>query len=197
VGSDFVASLVGTVIGGAIALVAVFVGDRLQRSRDQVEEQKDIRGFLQAILVELDTCWSRAETTSNPVIESLPPGRAFEAEVFIETDFFTVYNNNSHYLGRVRDDALRRQIVATITTYKALVETYNVNTRFFLQWQETKNLEFVTRDEELKRYYGRKADYEYEKLGRWAMALRRDHYQLKDQIDTLLPALRSAIQAGG
>ena len=24
---------------------------------------------------------------------------------------------------------------ATITTYKALVETYNVNTQFFLQWQ--------------------------------------------------------------
>jgi hypothetical protein len=150
--------------------------------------------FLQAILTELETCWDRAKNTSNPAIGSLPPGKAFETEVFIKTDFFTVYHNNSHYLGQVRDDDLRKQIVATITTYKALVETYNVNTQFFLQWQETKYLEFVTRDKELKRYYGRKAEYEYEKLRGWATALKRDHFQLKQQIETLLPALRRAIE---
>jgi hypothetical protein len=194
VDSDFVASLVGALVGGAIALVGVLWADWLQRRRDRAEEQKTLRAFLQAILTELETCWNRAESTSNPAIESLPAGKAFETEVFINTDFFTVYHNNSHYLGQVRDHGLRTQIVATITTYKALVETYNVNTKFFLQWQESKNLEFVTRDEELKRYYGRKADYEYEKLRGWAMALRRDHFQLKQQIETLLPALRSAIE---
>lgn len=192
---NFVASLIGALVGGAMALVGVFWADWLQRRRDRAEEQKTLRGFLQAILTELETCWNRAESTSNPALENLPAGKAFEVEVFINTDFFTVYHNNSHYVGQVRDNALRKQIVATITTYKALVETYNVNTSFFLQWQDTKNSEFVTRDEELKRYYGRKAEYEYQLLCGWAAALRRDHFQLKQQIETLFPALRGAIEA--
>jgi hypothetical protein len=194
VDSDFLASLVGALVGGAVALIGVFWADRLNRRRDRADEQNTVRAFLQAVLTEVEACWHRAKNTSNPAIESLPPGKAFETEVFIKTDFFTVYHNNSHYLGQVRDDDLRKQIVATITTYKALVETYNVNTQFFLQWQETKYLEFVTRDKELKRYYGRKAEYEYEKLRGWATALKRDHFQLKQQIETLLPALRRAIE---
>jgi hypothetical protein len=173
VDSDFITSLVGALVGGAVALVGVFWADWLQRRRDRAEEQNTVRAFLQAILTELETCWDRAKKTSNPALESLPPGKAFETEVFIKTDFFTVYHNNSHYFGQVRDNDLRKQIVATITTYKALVETYNVNTQFFVQWQETKNLEFVTRDEELKRYYGRKAEYEYEKLRGWDGAAAR------------------------
>lgn len=192
---NFVSSLAGALVGGVMALLGVFCADWLQLRRAHAEENKVLRGFLQAILTELETCWNRAESTSNPAIERLPAGRAFEAEVFIDTDFFTVYHNNSHYLGHVRDHDLRNQIVATITTYKALVETYNVNTRFFLQWQESKHLEVVTRDQEMKSYYGRKAAHEYEKLTRWAAALRHDHFQLKGQIGALLPALRRAVEA--
>jgi hypothetical protein len=118
--TDFVAALVGALAGGAIALIGVFLADRLQRRRDRAEEQRTVRGLLQAILTELETCWNRAEKASNPAIERLPLGEAFETEVLIKTDFFTVYHNNSHYLGRVRDNDLRAQIVATVTTYKAL-----------------------------------------------------------------------------
>jgi len=192
---DIAASLVGALTGGAIALAGVLWADHLQRARERAMERETVRGFLRAILTELETCWNRAEQTTNPVLEGLLPGAAFLTEVFIDTDFFTVYHNNSQYLGQIRDDELLAQIVATITTYKALVETYNVNTRFYLQWQESKNLEFVIQDADLKRYYGRKAEFEYDKLCRWAMALRHDHHELKQQIGNLLPALRRATVA--
>jgi hypothetical protein len=90
VDSDFLASLVGALVGDAVALIGVFWADRLNRRRDRAEEQNTVRAFLQAVLTEVETCWHRAKNTSNPAIESLPPGKAFEVEVFIKTDFFTV-----------------------------------------------------------------------------------------------------------
>jgi hypothetical protein len=173
---EFLASLLGALVGGLLALLGVALEHRLQRSREKKLEQKMVRGFLQAMLTELDTCWSRAKETVNPVLESLPHNKPFASEVFINTDFFTVYHNNSHMLGRVEDDDLRQMIVATCTRYKALVETYNVNTQFYLKWQETAN------------------DYYRDKTLGWAATLKHDHYKLKEQIEELLPRLRKAIQ---
>jgi hypothetical protein len=191
--SDFAASLIGALVGGVLALIGVFIGYWLQRRRDRTEREEALRGFLQALLTELETCWNRASETSNPVIEQLPPGRPLETEMFIKTDFFTVYHNNSHSLGLVRDDELRALIVETVTTYKALVETLNVNTQYYLNWLETKHMEAVAEEKDLKQYYGRKSDYEYDKLQRWAAALKHDYYRLKKQIEKLIPALHKAI----
>jgi hypothetical protein len=190
---QFFTSLLGALVGGVIALVGVYVAHRLQLSRERTQDEQILRGFLQAILTELETCWSRAEQTVNPVIERLPANAAFEVYVFIDTDFFTVYHNNSHLLGRVSDDSLRELIVATYTQYKALTETYNVNTRFLQTWRESEHMISITADERLKRYYEQKAQREHAELVSWAHALKHDHLQLKQQIETLIQALRKAV----
>ena len=172
----FIASLLGALLGGLLALLGVILAHNLQLARQQKQEQKTVSGFLQAILTELDTCWNRAQETVNSVLESHPDNQPFESEVFINTDYFTVYHNNSHLLGRVEDDDLRKMIVATYTRYKALVETYNVNTQFNLKWQETGS------------------DYYRDKTLGWVAALKNDHYKLKEHIEELLPRLRKAIE---
>jgi hypothetical protein len=171
----------------------VYVAHRFQLSRERTQNEQILRGFLQAILTELETCWSRAEQTVNPVIEQLSPNAAFDIYVFIDTDFFTVYNNNSYLLGRVNDDSLRGLIVATYTRYKALTETYNVNTRFLQRWKESEHMVSITADERLERYYQQKAQREHAELVGWAHALKRDHLELRQQIDELIRALRQAI----
>jgi uncharacterized protein with von Willebrand factor type A (vWA) domain len=190
---QFLTSLLGALVGGVIALIGVYVAHRLQLSRERTQNEQILRGFLQAILTELETSWSRAEQTVNPVIEQLSPNAAFDRYVFIDTDFFTVYHNNSHLLGRVNDDSLRELIVATYTQYKALTETYNVNTRFLQRWKESEHTVSITADESLKRYYQQKAQREHAELVAWAHALKHDHLELKQQIDKLILALRNAI----
>lgn len=169
---QFIPSFLGALVGGFFALLGVLFAHTLQLSRQRKQDQKIVRGFLQAILTELETCWSRAKETVNPLIENLPDNQPFPSEVFINTDYFTVYHNNSQMLGRVEDDDLRNMIVATVTRYKALVETYNVNTQFYLKWKETGD------------------DYYREMTLLWPIALKNDHYKLKEQIEMLLPALR-------
>lgn len=190
---QFFTSLLGALVGGVIALIGVYVAHRLQLSRERAQDEQILRGFLQAILTELETCWSRAEQTVNPVIEHLPGNAAFDVYVFIDTDFFTVYHNNSHLLGRVSDDRLRELIVATYTQYKALTETYNVNTRFLQTWRESQHMISTTADERLKHYYQQKAQREHAELVSWARALKHNHMELKQQIELLIEALRKAI----
>ena len=170
----FIASLLGALIGGFLALIGVFFSHRLELSRQREQEQQLVRGYLQALHTELETCWNRAQVTVNPAIEDLPDNQPFESETFIETDFFTVYHNNSNMLGRINDDNLRKMIVATYTRYKALKETYNVNTRYIQKWKSSGN------------------EYHRQEAIDWAMALKKDHKQLKKELEELLPALRKA-----
>ena len=173
---SFIASLLGALIGGFLALIGVYFSHRLELSRQRQQERQMLRAFLQAILAELETCWNRAQVTVNPIIENHPDNQPFESEIFIETDFFTVYHNNSNMLGRINDDQLRQMIVATYTRYKALVETYNSNTRYIRQWKSSGT------------------DYHRQQALGWTIALKNDHKQLKKEIEALLPVLRNAAE---
>src|SRR5262245_33994746 len=137
---SFVSSIIGALIGGLLALIGVYYGYRLQRLQQQEQRHQTVRGFLQAILTELETCWKRAQETVNPFLENLPDAAAFELEVSIRTDFFTVYHNNSQLLGSVPDDDLRSLIVSTYTRYKALAESYNVNTELLRNYRQSQHL---------------------------------------------------------
>ena len=190
---SLISSLIGTLIGGVLALIGVYYGHKLQLSQKERQDQQMINGFLQAILTELDTCWERARDTVNPYIEELSEGIPFAVDVSIKTDFFTVYHNNSQLLGRVNDDHLRNLIVATYTRYKALVESYNVNTELLRDWRQSRHMCAVTTEEDLSKYYFDKAQNEYIQLVVFAKLLKTDHLLLKEQINDLLPALRKAV----
>ena len=152
----FAASLLGAVVGGLLALFGVLVAHQLELRRQQKAERSVVRAFLQAILSELEACKERGDVTIKPAIAAHQEGEPFATETFIETDFFTVYHNNSDMLGRVDNDELRTKIVRTYVRNKALVETINVNTRYWLKWKETND-----------RYY-------YDASRGWFSAIRRD-----------------------
>lgn len=186
---ELTSALVGGLIGGLVTLSGVLLAHWLEARRKQREDQETVRGFLQAILTELETNWNRYYSTAAPILEGLADGEAFENEVFIRSDFFTVYHNNSHLLGQVRDDRLRGMIVATYVRYKAFVDGFNVNTAYLENMKSSRHMFAMTGEA----YYQQKAEWERLQLSAYAAYLKEEHLHLKQEIGQLVDGLRRAV----
>lgn len=120
---------VGGFIGGYCALKATANTIKHERQKIQDQEKRIEFGFLQAIHDEVDILWSRY-TSNNGIgvqLEALQPNQPMLVYFPIAQDYFPVYRGNTSLIGQIRDNELRRLIVAVYTKAAGMIDNVRMN----------------------------------------------------------------------
>ena len=143
---SFLSAGLGAFIGSALTLVGVYWSHRLEVQRQEKKEADQLIGLLQSFHDEIETIWESYHGNAGAQIEALEDGHPFLMYWPITQDYFTVYNANAFFIGRIKDHDLRKAIIATYTKARGLIDTFRMNNDFvqkyeyaYILFQETQN----------------------------------------------------------
>jgi len=177
---------IGALIGSALTLVATLVSHYLQVRNRKEEDRQLLKGILQAIHDEVETLWDAYMEGIGNQTEALPDGQALNLFWPVTQEYFTIYNTNAFFIGRIKDNDLRKLIVSGYANARGLIDSYRLNNDLvqkhehaFLIFQETQNP--IHRDAAAA-FYGSMVVY--------AGKLKKRHQESKHQTQELLRALR-------
>lgn len=182
----FFASVLGALIGGSLALAGAYLSHWLEVKRQNQKEAEHLIGLLQGFHDEVETIWESYHGSAGAQIEALPEGHPFLMYWPITQDYFTIYNTNAFFIGRIKDHDLRKAIIATYTKARGLIDSFRMNNDIVqkyeyahLLFQETKN---PVHQSNVNNYL--------QSLSRYAANLKRLHGELKVLSSDLLRRLR-------
>lgn len=164
--SELFSGLIGSVVGGLFALAGTWWGGGIQRrqTRKAAEEAERqlITGCLGAIEAELRVNFERYSLRLRPALAEVPDGGFFNLVWPISHDYFTVYQANAPYIGRIQDAELRTLIVRTYTLTKGMLDSLQMNSemaRRLEQYQVDPNLTQEERGAKSQAIYGGLVEY--------------------------------------
>lgn len=185
-GSAITGAIVGGLITGYFALRSTQNSFKHQKEQADENEEKLIKGVLQAIHDEIETVNERYQDTMGARIDSLADGEALAFYYPLVSDFFTVYNGNSFLIGRIPSNGLRKQIIKTYTLAKGMVESFRLNNDLVSKFEHSHKIFQETQQEVHQQH----ATAHYNSLVEYAKVLKESHKALKEEISNLLRALR-------
>jgi len=185
-GSAITGAIIGGLITGYFALRSTEKSHDNQLKQATQNEEKLIKGVLQAIHDEIETVFERYQETMGARLESLKDGEALLVYYPLVSDFFTVYNGNSFLIGRIPDNDLRQQIIKTYTLAKGMVDSFRMNNDLnqkFEYWHQ------VFQESKIE-IHQQKAAAHLAVLIEYAKTLKTSHQQVKSETAQLLRLLR-------
>lgn len=185
-GSGIVGAVVGGITAGYFALRSAKQNHDNQLKIIRENEEKLIKGLLQAIHDEIETIFERYQETMGSRLESLADGQPLLFYYPLVSDFFTVYNGNSFLLGRIQDNDLRKQIIKTYSLGKAIVDSFRMNNDLIQKFEYWDQIFQESKNEVHKQ----KALAMFASLIQYAKGLKTTHQQLKEESSQLLRSLR-------
>jgi hypothetical protein len=126
--SQPIMSLIATLVGGFFALGGVVVTHFLTRRRAKLDQAATSRRYLKAVLDELLVAWNSYYDDIGDQVEDLVSGdKGLEWHYGIFEGLLPVYHGNVGIILNLEDDALRRQVVKTCTSFITLMDCFRVN----------------------------------------------------------------------
>lgn len=176
----------GALIGSALTLVATYLAHRWQVSVQEEKDAQMLMGIMQAVHDEIETLWDLYLDGVGHHLEALGNGQPLNTFYPVTQEYFTVYNTNAFFIGRIKDHDLRKLIVSTYSKARGLIDSYRLNNDLvqkhehaFWVFQETKNP-----------VHQASAAAHYKALTDYAATLKKGHAEMKKQVQELLRALR-------
>lgn len=138
--SAIAGAFIGGILTGSFTIWATTTSLKHQRQAEISRDISEVKAFLQSIYDELDSVFNRYMSTVGKELESLASGNALMLIFRIDNDYFTVYHNNAHSLGRVKNREIRRSIVKAYTSAKGMVDSVRQNNYQLSNYQHALNL---------------------------------------------------------
>jgi len=185
-----VSAIFGAIIGAGIA--GYFTIKATQKSFDNQKlhadenEEKLIKGVLQAIHDEMETVFDRYQETMGSKVEALEKGGALAFYYPLVSDFFSVYTGNSFLIGRIPDNDLRKQIIKTYTLAKGTIDTFRLNNDLVSKLEFSEKL-FAESNLDVHK---QQSIAHYNSLVAYADSIKEGHKDLKQEVSSLLRMLR-------
>lgn len=184
-------AITGAILGGLITgFFAVHSTTRAfdnQRQYTKENDERIIRGLLQAIHDEVEVMWGRYQETMGSRIDTLEDDEPLNFYCPLVSDSFTVYNGNSVLIGRIPDNALRKQIIKTYMLAKGMMDLFRLNNDLVQRLETARKIYQETGAEIDKQF----ADSQFVKLISYANTLKQGHRNLGREINQLLSVLRT------
>jgi hypothetical protein len=185
-GTAITGAIIGGLTTGSFALISTYKAYGNQLKHVKENEEKLIKGLLQAIHDEIETVLEQYQETIGANLESVQDGQALLMYYPLVSDFFTVYNGNSFLLGRIPNNDLRKQIIKTYTLGKALIDSYRLNNDL------NQKLEYWAQlfQESQNEVHKQKAAAVYSSLVDYVKKIKLTHQKIKTESSQLLRSLR-------
>lgn len=183
--NSVVSALVGGAIAGFFSLRAVDRSAKKDSEMRKKEEESLLNAFLLSIRDEVDTLWDRYMWGIGEELEKLPENQAFLWYYPITQSYFSVYDNNSSLIGKIKDNNLRKLIIITYTQAKGLIDSYRFNNEMVKAYEDFSLAHRQTNDPTFEE----KVKAELAALIRYAEAIKKQHNEIKENIAELLKRL--------
>ena len=126
--------LVAGLITGACMWIALLIQNKNERDLRDQKEEAEINAFIHAVMAEVETLWETYYESAGKRLEALEKGKAFMYFYPISQDYFTVYNGNAFFIGRIGNPRLRRTIVEAYTKARGLIDSFRLNNDMVQKW---------------------------------------------------------------
>jgi hypothetical protein len=177
---------ISALIGSTVALVAVYLSHRWNVSKQKEQDARTLMGVLQALHDEIETLWDLYMEGIGNELEALPNGQRLRIYYPVTQEYFTIYTSNALFIGRIRDNDLRKLIVSAYSKARGLIDSYRLNNDL-LQKHEHAHWLFLQTNNPV---HQAAATGYLQALVNYAATLRRLHDDVKSQAQDLLRALR-------
>jgi hypothetical protein len=177
---------ISALIGSTVALVTVYLSHRWEVSKQKEQDARTLMGLLQAVHDEIETLWDLYMEGIGHRLEELPNGQALSTYYPVTQEYFTVYNTNAFFIGRIRDNDLRKLIVSTYSKARGLIDSYRLNNDLVQKHEHAYWLFLQTNSP----VHEVAVQGRLQALVNYAAALKRLHEDVKRQVQDLLRALR-------
>ncbi len=186
--------LFSALVGGCISgyLTYLLVTRRIFKHDLEKQNQKQeatIKGVLQAIYEEVEAVWQHYRTGAGAYLEVLDDNEPLLVYYPTSHECFTIYNSNSHWIGQIKDDDLRKAIVHTYSKAKSLVDSCQLNNYLIQEYERLA----ILGEETKSAVYTIDAEVKFKRLIGCAKILKSIDEQLKQDVDSLLQLLKEAI----
>jgi hypothetical protein len=115
-----------TIITGVFVVLAAYLGaihaNYLNKQAEKRNEENFEKSIIQSIQSELQTLHDLYINIFVNGLESLEQGEFYTWTWTARQDFFSVYHSNGFFLGKIRDEILRKTIIKTYITLKKFLE---------------------------------------------------------------------------
>ncbi|MCL4322470.1 MAG: hypothetical protein M0016_01255 [Deltaproteobacteria bacterium] len=143
----FAASIIGALIGGLITGYFMILQAKKEfKNRQNLinqEDEKTEKAVLQALKTEIETIWDRYKDNIKPDIEELLKddysryfsdinkyqddllyfhNKLLPFRFLISQDYFSIYNGNASFIGKIKNSELRKEIVSCYINIKGFLE---------------------------------------------------------------------------
>lgn len=179
-------TLTSTLTGSALTLAGVYWTHRLQKKDADRRDTEYVHGLRQAFHDEIETLWEVYQAGAGADIVALANNEPMLSHWPLTQDYFTIYNANASSIGKIKDQELRKQIIATYTKARTMIDTVRLNNDLLQQWERDCFLFQETRNPVHESH----ANARHKALVEYATALKESHSGLESAASELLHRLR-------
>ena len=185
-------AMVGSLLGGVFALIGGFFSNQLEICRENKREKRELKAVLQGFHSELKALWERYIDSVGKEIENLPADEPWLKYWSITHDYFILFNSNASMIGKIQNEELREKIIFVYIRAKGIIDSFRMNNELN---QKVENLAFTI--EQLGngplRSQANVSQKAYLKgMSSYANTIKKQHYELKEALEDLLPKLKKA-----
>ncbi|MHB1702824.1 MAG: ABC transporter permease [bacterium] len=144
--APLIAAIIASIIGGLVTGLFMMWQNKRNFKYNltliELEDRKIEKAVLQALETEIKVIWKRYENFIKPSIKELLESDYSEKftdmnkymedlnyfyillsyRISISQDYFTIYNGNSSFIGKIKNEKLRKEIVSVYTNIKGFIE---------------------------------------------------------------------------
>ncbi len=161
------------------------LAQQLKAAADQ--EENLISGFLQALQLESKINFSRYQHDIGSLLENITENDALYLRCSIDSESALIYRSNTHLLAKLKNSALRLQVVKAHTLFHSLQIVLQDHQKQYHQFLELDNQAQVSdKPIELNR-----AQQEFNRLQLQAKQLQKDHLLMTTQMQQMINMLRA------
>lgn len=137
--SDLWQSLIGALVGGFFALLAVMVAAHFSKKQAREDRRAVVVGGVRALWQEMTVNFNRYEQILGPVIRGIGPDEVLTVNWPVHSDYFSVYAANAGLLGELEDDALAGEIIEIVAAAKGMIDSLRLNVTMIEELNEIQN----------------------------------------------------------
>jgi hypothetical protein len=187
-------NIVSGIIGLAGALIGAYIGGRATRRAadqsfnkqvdlQQAEQERMVEGVLQALYEELSAIWEVYMREVGQKLEQLEENQIFGYIVpLTQQDYFTIFNNNSAFIGHIRDPELRQLIVKTYMRAKGVLDSVRMHNQLSEDYEQVLRLD-------------QNAPFAHGNLLTYTNQLKENHYDTKMLVEETLRKLTTRLRS--